>query len=135
MSEFTVEKLPDEPIVLVWLSSSKRLETTDDFEKNRRLFNDLLDSLEEPIYFIYDLSDVKFELSDVVVGANRGAGSPAGSLRHPNVKEVIAVTKSKLINLAARGLKSAVFGNVPVSIFETRDEALAYARTQAAAAK
>lgn len=119
----------------MWLSSSTRLETTDDFQDNQRQVAELLDSLEEPIYFVFDLSDVKFDLTDVIVGANRGAGNPTGSLRHPKVKEVVAVTKSGLIKLAARGLKSAVFGEVPVSVFETRDQALAYTRDQIAAGR
>ncbi len=36
MRVFTVEKLPDEPIVVMWLSGSTRLEVADDFQDNQR---------------------------------------------------------------------------------------------------
>ncbi len=36
------------------------------------------------------------------------------------------------MQLGAKGLNSATFGNLSVPIFDTRDEALAYARVQIA---
>lgn len=132
MSDFSVKKFPDEPIVLVSVYSSVRLENTDVYQENTRQILELFDSLKEPIYYIYDLTDAKLDLAQVIVGANKGAGSASGSLRHPIVKEVVIVTQSNLIKLAAKGLKSAVFGSVVVSVFDTLDEALAYARTQIA---
>ena len=93
----------------------------------------MLYSLEEPIYYIYDLSEAQLNLAEVVIGANRGAGSSSSTLRHPIVKEVLVITRSSLIKLAAKGLNTEVFGFVPVSVFETLDEALEYARSQIAA--
>ncbi|MBN1313346.1 MAG: hypothetical protein JXB30_18210 [Anaerolineae bacterium] len=133
MSELKVEKLPDEPIVVVWLSSSVHIDSLEIYQERTHQTIELLDSMEEPVYYVYDLSEAKLNIAEIVLGANKGAGSSASSLRHPNVKEVLVVTQSNLIKLAAKGLNTEIFGFVPVSVFDTLDEALEYAHSQNAA--
>ena len=53
-------------------------------------------------------------------------------LHHPHVKELIIVTQAKMEELAAKGLNSDIFGNVPISVFETMEDAVAYARSRLA---
>lgn len=135
MSDFKVESFSDEPIVLVSIYSSVKLNGMDIYPDSTHSTLELFDSLKEPIYYILDLSDAKLDIAQAIIGANKGAGSSRGTLRHPMVKEIVVVSKSNLIKVAAKGLRSKVFGGLTVSVFETLDEALGYARGQIAAAQ
>jgi hypothetical protein len=62
-----------------------------------------------------------------------GTRETGALLTHPLMKEFLVVTNVKLVELAAKGLSSDIFGNVAVQVFETLEDALAYAREQIAA--
>jgi hypothetical protein len=46
---------------------------------------------------------------------------------HPNVKETLLLIDSEMMRLAAQGFGSDAFGNVPMKVFTSMDEALDYA--------
>jgi hypothetical protein len=133
MEGYTIEKLPCEPIIFTRLSVSVSFDDGDPDPEGALQVKELMDSQEEPFYYIFDLGEVKFDLTNLILAANRGAGSEGMTLRHPMIREVLVVTQSKLINLAAKGLNSEAFGNVPTSVFDTINDALDYARAQIAA--
>lgn len=87
----------------------------------------LLDAQEQTVFFIIDASAMTVDLDDVILSASLGTRQTQ-FLRHPKIREAILVTRSKLVALAAKGLDSLTFGNAKIKVFETRDEALAYAR-------
>jgi len=130
MSDFKVEKLPDEPIVLVSIYSSAQINGMEIYPESTHSTLELFNSFKEPFYYILDLSDAKLDIAQAIIGANKGAGGSGGTLRHPMVKEILVISKSNLVRVAAKGLGSKVFGSLAVSVFETLDEGLAYARNQ-----
>jgi hypothetical protein len=127
MSTYQIEKLPGEPILVctlsdAWSVSNELSATIDQLIEH-------LDAADEPLYYINDVSSgMKVDLKDVILAANQAARGSNAVFHHPNFREVLLVTDSRLIDLAARGLDSEIFGNVPVSVFGTFEEALAYAR-------
>jgi hypothetical protein len=126
MSTYKIEKLPGEPILVctlfeTWSVVSDMLATIDQLMEH-------LDAADEPLYYIARVSGLKLNLQDVILIANQAARGGSAMLHHPSLMEFLVVTDARLIDLAARGLDSEIFGNVPVSVFGTLEEALEYAR-------
>jgi hypothetical protein len=127
MKTFTVERLPDEPIIYSWVSESW---TTDELSSYVEEVIALLDAVGGPVIYISDAREANLNVQDIIIGASTIARGTNTLLHHPNLKECVQVSASKLLQLAAKGMDSDIFGNVKVKICETYDEALAYARAR-----
>lgn len=124
---FSIELLPDEPILFqVW---DEDYSVKDEAEENIRQIRELLDSATEPVFFINDMRFVHLTLDDIIIGANATGRGEAPVFQHPNIREVVFISESKLLELGARGMKSATFGNVDIKVFKTPEEALAHIHT------
>ncbi len=126
MSTFKVEKLPGEPILINTMYEG--WSAANDLLINIEQLLEHLNAANEPLYYVSDVSGLKLSLQDVILAANRAARGSNAIFHHPNFREFVVVTDSKLFDLAAKGLDSELFGFVPVSIFKTLEEALEYAR-------
>lgn len=127
---YKVEALPREPIILVTLSAQSLI--MEDMAKSGVEVRALLDQAAEPSFFIMDMSELSVSLDDVIVGANRGARSEQPLSHHPNLREMLFVSRSSMIKLAIKGLNTVTFGNLNARVFDSLDDALAYARSQEA---
>ncbi len=128
MTSSTLEQLPGEPIIVLTMYES--FSAADDLPEVLDRLREMLDSAEEPIYFINETLQLKVSLSDIINAASLIARGEGAIYHHPNMKEVLVVTDKKLIGLSAEGLRSDLFGNVPISVFETLEEALDYVRSR-----
>jgi hypothetical protein len=127
MTTFTIEKLPDEPIIVVWLSEDWNEESGS--SRVVQQLRELLDSSEEKVFYIGDVRNLRYTISELI----QSAQVISKLLKHPNIIESMMVVEGNpLIKLATEGLKTDVFGNVPVSVYETVDEALTCARAKIA---
>ena len=125
---FTIQKLPDEPIILATLSSAYRL--ADHAGLPTAAITTLLEEADAPCYLIFDLRDIKPPSVDQIIQvANRSSRGSESLLHHDKIKQAILVSTSKIVELAAKGLRHDVFGNVNILVLPTVDEALAYARS------
>ncbi len=122
------ELLPGEPIVVAHLHADFSLanETQSSIVETRRV----LDSVDEPIFYILDLSNLTINIHDLISGTNSSSRGEDPLWHHPNIREFLVVSQSKLIQLAAAGLNSVSFGNLEAKMFGSLDEALAYCREQ-----
>jgi hypothetical protein len=122
---YNFERLPGEGILIVTYHEdySVRLHAAASVEEGTKL----LDAEKTPIYFIIDAIAVSIDLDDLISSATL-ATRQTRFLTHPIIREIILVTRSKLLSLAAKGLDSVAFGHVKVRVFATRDDALNYAR-------
>jgi hypothetical protein len=121
---YTTEKLPDAPVVLATFHAD-----FDMAQEAEALNSDSLSPIEaqsEPVYYIADLSEYPPSLNDVMSAVNWGGPANTPTLRHPNVREAIFVSRSSMIKLAVQGLRSATWGHLKAHCFETLKEALAY---------
>jgi hypothetical protein len=129
MAGYTVERLPQEPIILHnilrdWNVSRDITESIDACVR-------LLDEADEPIYFITIMADdVSISLPDLLVASTRLARGSNALMHHRNMKQYLVVTRSAPLKMAVKGLNSDVFGNVPTAAFDTLDEAMAHIRAQ-----
>lgn len=125
---FSVERLPDLPIVVTTLLPGYSLQT--DFPKSYIAASQLLNNESEPVYYMIDLANTPLDMEGIMVGANKTSRDSGGTFHHPMVKEVLLVSPSISIKIAVEGLKSELFGNVNAKAFVSRDDALAYVRSQ-----
>jgi hypothetical protein len=126
MSTHGIEKLPGEPILVSTVFEAWN--SVDELGGGIGQTIEYLDAADEPLYLIADVTGLKLDLRDVILVANQTARGSKAVLHHPNLREFLVVTDLKLFELASKGLDSQAFGNVPVSVFGTLEEALAYAR-------
>ncbi|MFN8372939.1 MAG: hypothetical protein U0694_08685 [Anaerolineae bacterium] len=122
---FTIEKLPDEPIVFTVMGAEFSL--VNSVESYAEEFFSVLDTCTEQVYAITDMTLVKFTATDVVQGAN-SAARQFQIFKHPKIIENVIFTHSKILKLAAQGFDSPIFGNIKMAAFDTREAALAYVR-------
>jgi hypothetical protein len=129
MSIYTVEKLPDEPIVYSWLSESW---SASELPAVLDALAAIFDAADELLFYISSVGNISLKIEEVITSASLLARGTNALFHHPNIREILLVTEVKLVQLAAKGLDSDVFGNLPVKSFESEDEAFAYARAQIA---
>jgi hypothetical protein len=121
---FKIELLPNEPILRqVW---AEDYSVKEEAKENIRQIRELLDSATEPVFFINDMRFPNLSLDDIIIGANVTGRGEAPIFQHPNIRQVIFISESKLLELGARGMKSATFGNVDIKVFKTPEEAMAH---------
>lgn len=118
--------LSDEPIVVVNIESDYVIAR--DMGPSTTDGRTLLVSFKEPVFWIIDASQVKLNVNDVINASNQGTRGHEPLWHHPNIRELLLVTQSKLVQMAASGVKSLPFGNLEVKVFGLLDEALAYCR-------
>ena len=128
---FTINKLGDVPAVVLTPSDKNMLQEKHDMEQ-RTL--DVFNTLSEPAYLIIDIRNVRLGLDDVTLSANQTARDRPDVINHPNLRELLVVTKDGLLKLAIQGMSSPIFGSMRIRVFDTPEAALDYCREQIAAA-
>lgn len=124
----TCTTLPNEPIIIHTVDSTWNMER--DLPRVLQHLQNTLDAAAEPCYYIaHIVEEPKLGLQEIMQAASRTARGANALLHHRNFKAYLMVSDSKLIRLVAKGLNSEAFGAVPVHLFDTLDDALAYARS------
>lgn len=126
---YTVEKLPDEPILVV--NSSRGEDPYGEMAEAIDGINQTLDEQPEPIYLILDMRTMTLSLDEIMEAAMLSARGRNAMLHHRNIRESIFILTDPLVRMAVRGLDSATFGQLKARTFETLDQAVAYCRRAA----
>ena len=124
---FTIEKLPGEPIVL--LTTHKDIDISHETSQIIEQAVELFDSLDEPVFYIVDMTHSSVDLEDLLVGAS--AVLVQKYINHPNMREMMIVSSDEAVHLSVQGFDSDAFGNVKAQIFTALADALDYARDNA----
>lgn len=122
---YTIELLPDEPIIIETWQSDYNPET--DSTKAAQEIISLMDQIGKPVTVIVDMRAKTLSFDDLVLLAKKASSEDAPA-QHPNQRRRIIVTDSEAISLAAKGLNSEVFGHLAVELATSMEEALAAAR-------
>jgi hypothetical protein len=127
---FTIEKLPDEPIIVVKLKVDGR----EDFERS---FQPLIEQIAAvaaaipgPVYRVTDLSEVNISFGELVLAMQQEYRSQTpGTAGDPRI-QVVLVTSDKMIEIAAKSTQRSIhYGqHAPPPIFPTTEDALKYIR-------
>lgn len=130
MSTYRLELLEGEPIILVTIFEDYSIAR--DMPKSDQEGRALLETFDRPGYFITDITRLKPTVDDLIQGSNRGARGDDPLWKHPLVREMIFVSSSPFIQVAAKGMNTVTFGNLSVQVFKTVEEALVYCRAHLA---
>ncbi len=121
---YNVTKLPDQPVLIL-----KLLEDYDiarDFPKSYAQVSQFLETTDEPVYYIIDLSGTPIDMNLILEGVNRTSVNTRGTFRHPMTRGVIFVTPDPVAGSVAAGLSHETFGNIDARVFDSLDDALDY---------
>jgi hypothetical protein len=121
---------PNDASVVVMFMPSHNFAT--DAPATNALARQMLDSVDEPIYWILDFTRVIFPeklsmtLEEGIFATNL---ANVEVWHHRNIRQVVFVADNEIMRAAAEGLNSPSFGNLNVKVFAKLDDALAYARS------
>jgi hypothetical protein len=123
-----VSTLPGERIIINTYSGKV---TAKDLEAAIPEFSAIADGLETPIFRITDGGQTQISFSDLVVMLPKVTleDSPL-SLRDKRFIDLVVVPESGLARLGAESLRQLQYGGRGVKMFDTVEEAIAYAREQ-----
>lgn len=125
---YTITPYDDGRIIVMKMDSA--FDFHDEFNQFAVEAAALMDESAEPMVLITDSRERSIKhLNDLIQGgglAIRAEGKRM--LNHPNLKKMFEITSSKAIQMTIKGLNSATFGFVEISVFETLEEALNAAR-------
>jgi hypothetical protein len=87
------------------------------------------DEANQPIFYINDMSEVKWSFTDVMLGMGAAAAA-GGVMRHPNLREIIVISRSELVRLGVGALGQSQYGGLRARIASNLEEGLNYVRSQ-----
>ncbi len=123
---YHIEKYPDEPIIVNTLYEDFDYVTENDPATAAEFA--LLEAATDPQYLIvvfYWVPDVQ----EMLEGSSAVARGPNAIWHHPKIKQLLIVTTSEVIKAILVGMASSeMFGNLNAKMFDSLDDALAYAR-------
>jgi hypothetical protein len=118
------KKLENEPIVIITLPTDYNLAA--ELPKLMPQYINLLNAATEPVYWVVDARNSSLTVEEIILGASLLARGEHPLYHHPNIREVIYVTSSQIMKLAADGMKGDSFGNVNIKMFDDLDQAMDY---------
>jgi len=126
MPGFTIEQLPNEPILLAAFQAD--WDTVRDTDVALAAVQQMLSAAHSPTFYIVDMTiEPCFNLDDLMFVTQRLIRGQNPILHHPNLREHLLVTRNAVMQRAVKALP----GTVRAHAFDTLDEALAYVRSQA----
>ena len=88
------------------------------------------DSFDGPLHVIRHVGpDVSMSISELIKTTSSITKGDEPIMKHPNMGKMAMVSSSNMMQLAAKGLNTEIFGFINMKIFEHLDDALAYVRS------
>ena len=84
----------------------------------------ILQEAEEPVRLVIDASRIPITIEGLILSANQMARGANAPFHHPMCKGIALVTPERIAQFIARGLQTATFGNLNVSVYSTVEQAL-----------
>jgi len=86
---------------------------------------DLLDTQSQPVHVVYDITNTNMDFEEMMKAANFArSSSKTPTHHHPNIGKMVVVSKNKMIQLAAKGMDTVMFGNLKLAVAATQEEAV-----------
>jgi hypothetical protein len=124
---YKVNLHPELPVVVCELGA--------DFEPRNdigEIIKDLtrhFDEAKQPIFYINDMSGVRWSFSDVVLGMGAAAAA-GGVMRHKNLREIIVISSSDLVRFGVNALGQAQYGGLRARLVNNIQEGLDYVKAE-----
>ncbi len=124
---FTVQRLPNEPILIITRFDATPSDLPQIFQQSLELSEDI----EGTVYRIHDISRINPDFGTMVMGMANASEKREGSMRDPRFQDIL-VGSHELIRLASAAFQQEQYGGLTIPLFESLEEALDYARKQIA---
>lgn len=121
----TIERHSTQPIFIVTMTEN--FDFGDDMRVGDEAAYAILDEVDTRVYWIVDILRTSMSFERLLNATNSVASGQEPLFKHPNIKQVILVSESRMIQLAAKGLDSEIFGHLAVKVFDTVEDAIHYA--------
>lgn len=127
---YTIQQFGSERIIIVTFEAGFSI--ANDMPAVARDLRAAIDQAGDGLVLIFDLESLHFDLDDLIKLANQARDKDISPHHDPRVLQTIAVSSSKVVQLSAKGLSSATFGNLTAVVMPTIEEAINYARSRIA---
>lgn len=127
---FNIRKLYEEPIILG--TALQSFDLTIDVYPCLYAVCTQLEAVEEPVYLIGDVRNLKPSFGDILNGFAMASQGNVAILQHPNLLELVIVSPSNLLNSSLHNVQIAHYGLAKVSVQSTLEASLTYVRAQIA---
>lgn len=124
---FTVERLPDEGILIIALRRDYRF--GEDREALEHAVNSKISEGETGLQAVYDLRELKMSFGDLVIAMSNVTQKSSGSMGD-NRFSTIVVGSSEMVRLGILAFEQEQYGKLKFPLFERVEDALKYAREQ-----
>jgi hypothetical protein len=128
METVEVERLNGEPIIIARFGAD--YDMASGFSESRMVVEKAFGARPEPVYYILNLSALKFSFSELVMRLADLTNEKTGPYRSPFLKEIIFVTESDLGKVAADALQQEQYGARKSKFFSSEEDAIKYVRSQ-----
>jgi len=127
----TIQQVANEPIILIKIFSP-----FDAHNETSEILHEIIEMV-YPMpgltYLIYNVLELKLGFSDMVMGMAAALRSNVPGVEELKTKaRMVVVGAGDLIKFAAKSAKQVQYGGLNVELFDTSEEALAFAREQLA---
>ena len=131
MESIEIERLSGEPIIIARFGADFDVATG--FSKSRKVIGKAFRGQSGgPFYYILNISALEFSFSELVRQLAELTDPRRGPYRNPLLKEIIFVTTSALGKVMSDAIQQEQYGAKKSKLFSSEEEAIAYARSQAA---
>lgn len=124
---YTIQKENAAPILVV--TQSPGSDAVRELEQGIADITQALDQQREPVFLILSVEGVRLPLSMVSRAAELGARGSHSVMHHPNLRETVVVTTSRMVRTAMQVLTTPLFGEVRLAFVDNPEQALAYCRS------
>jgi hypothetical protein len=124
MSAYSVTLVPNMPVLHIKINDDYSV--GDDMVPSFTAAKELLDTLDEPVYYLNEIGDIGVSFSDLVQLMGNATKGQLDILKHPMIKEIIVVSQHTLLQLGGRALAQKQYGRLTANIFGSVEEAWKY---------
>lgn len=129
MAEYTVERIPNEPIIHVTIRGHLNLDDVLDIYQRS---DELRKEMPKKIYRITDVIDIQTSFGEMMQILKQATMHGGSSSVDPNIT-VVFVGNNHWVKLFTDAMRQGAFAGKEIPVFETYDEALNYVRADIAA--
>ena len=123
---YTVELLPDEPIVFI--KAGENYDNKQEFDQILAETRAFIDHAHAPHFLLIDIRGATLNFSDSVEGAAALGRGEDTLFHHKHVAGVAVVTDSSLSAMVANALSSFAYGNINIKVFTSVAQAYEFIR-------
>lgn len=124
MSSFDISWLPYEGVVFGKFCAGFDFRT--DLNASARQLTYALNQAGAPVPYVFDITELDMTFGDLVAAMAEMTRGDIPAWRHPNLKELVVISKQSMARIGTDALKQTQYGKLRASVFHNVGDALRY---------